>query len=200
MIGGLILAAGGASRFGGPKQLAHLDDRPLIEHALDAMLAVPSIDSVVVTLGANASEIVRGSSLKDADVVEVEDWREGIAASLRAGVARLGSSDAVVVTLADQPFVTPQVIAMILDHAEDSTAPAARATFDGKPGHPVLISSDLFGQISALQGDDGARDLLEAEGCIHVECSHLASGLDVDTASDLEQARRESRVRLEGTT
>ena len=57
MIGGVVLAAGGASRFGSPKQLAELDERPLLQHAVDAMLAVPAIDPVVVVLGAEAERV-----------------------------------------------------------------------------------------------------------------------------------------------
>lgn len=191
MIGGLILAAGGSSRFGAPKQLAELDGRPLIDHAVGAMLAVPAIGRVVVTLGANAERIAAEDRLENAEIVEVLDWEEGIAASLRAGVLSLESCDSVVITLADQPFVTAELISTVLEEAGDSL-PSARATFGGKPGHPVVISSELFAGIGDLRGDDGARDLLEDEGCRHVEIGIDAAGFDIDTTDDLETARRES--------
>jgi len=189
--GGLILAAGRGSRFGSPKQLADLGGQPLIAHAADAMLALPQVQPVVVAVGANAERVAGDACLEGVEILNVPDWEEGIAASLRAGIARLDASDSVVVTLADQPFVTPQLIHRVLDHSNGSGLPA-RATFEGAPGHPVVIRRELFAGVKELQGDDGARDLLEAAGCVHVECAHLASGLDVDTTEDLKRARRES--------
>ena len=87
MIAGVILAAGEGRRFGGPKQLAMLDGAPLIEHALAAMREADSIDRMIVVLGARADAIRAGADLEDADIVVADDWREGMAASLRAGIA-----------------------------------------------------------------------------------------------------------------
>lgn len=185
MIGGIVLAAGEGRRFGGPKQLAELRGRPLVEHALAAMFAVPAIERIVVVLGAEAGLIRDQADLDGADVVVAEDWREGISASLRVGVAALADAEAVVVLLADQPLITPQVIAAVVDLA-DRRGPALRATYGGEPGHPVLIKRELFAQITVLRGDAGARDLLELAGAGTVECGHLASAHDVDTREDLE--------------
>ena len=80
MIAGLVLAAGGARRFGSPKQLAELDGVPLLQHAIDAMLAVPSLDRVVVVLGAVAEEIAAAVKFASAEPVVCRDWEEGMAA------------------------------------------------------------------------------------------------------------------------
>ena len=137
MIGGLILAAGGGSRFGGRKQLAELDGRPLLEHAIDAMREVPAIERILVVLGSNAEEISRRVNLEGVETVVCEEWEEGIAASLRAGVEALSDCESIVLTLGDQPFITPQVIAAIADYAP-SPAPAARATYAGRARPPGL--------------------------------------------------------------
>lgn len=189
MIGGLILAAGGASRFGSPKQLAELDGRPLIEHALDAMLGVPAIERIVVVLGAESDAIQAGANLEGAEVVVTSSWEEGAAASLRAGVSALASAESIVITLADQPLITPQVIAAVVDQL-DRAAPAARATYDGAPGHPVAIKRELFAEVGELRGDVGARDLLAARGAATIDCGHLCRPDDVDTPDDLEAIRR----------
>ena len=188
MIGGLILAAGGGSRFGGRKQLAELDGRPLLEHAIDAMREVPAIERILVVLGSSAEEISRRVNLEGVETVVCEEWEEGIAASLRAGVEALSDCESIVLTLGDQPFITPQVIAAIADYAP-SPAPAARATYEGRPGHPVLIKRELYGQVLALRGDEGARDLLAAAGALELEAAHLCSPRDIDTPADLERAR-----------
>jgi molybdenum cofactor cytidylyltransferase len=192
VIGGVVLAAGEGRRFGGGKLLAELDGRPLLEHALGAMLAVPAIDQVVAVLGAGADEIRTAVDLDGIDVVLCPDWEEGISASLRAGLGELADAEAVVITLGDQPLITPQVIGAILDRLE-SPALAARATYRGSPGHPVLIKRELFERVLELRGDTGARDLLAGAGVLEVECGHLSRSDDVDTAADLEAVRRSLR-------
>jgi molybdenum cofactor cytidylyltransferase len=184
VIAGVVLAAGGSTRFGSPKQLAELRGRPLLEHVLDAVRAVPAIDPIFVVLGADAERIRERVDLEDVEIVVAADWREGMSASLRAGVAAARGAEAIVVVLGDQPLITPQVIAAVLDPV-DRPRPATRATFDGAPGHPVLIKRSLFGELQTLRGDVGARELLEARGVGSIECGHLASAHDVDTPEDL---------------
>ena len=188
MIGGLVLAAGEGRRFGGAKLAAELDGRPMLDHALEAMLAVPAIERVVVVLGAHADEVSARADLAGVETLVCGSWREGISASLRAGVSELADAEAIVITLADQPFVTPQVIAAVVDQL-DAPAPAARATYHGQPGHPVLINRRLYEAIAELRGDAGARDLLAGAGVRSVECAHLCRPDDVDTTEDLEAAR-----------
>jgi molybdenum cofactor cytidylyltransferase len=188
----VVLAAGEGRRFGGGKLLAELDGKPLLEHALGAMLAVPAIDRVVAVLGAGADEIRTAVDLDGIDLVLCADWEEGISASLRAGLGELADAEAVVITLGDQPLITPQVIASILDRLE-SPALAARATYGGSPGHPVLIKRELFERVLELRGDAGARDLLAGAGVLEVECGHLSRSDDIDTVADLEAVRRSLR-------
>jgi molybdenum cofactor cytidylyltransferase len=190
MIAGLVLAAGEGRRFGGAKLAAELDGVTLLDHAVAAMLAVPAIERVLVVLGAHAEEISARTDLGAVETLVCERWSEGISASLAAGVEELAEADAIVVTLGDQPFVTPQVIAAIVDQL-DGRRPAARATYGGRPGHPVLIKRALFERVRALRGDEGARDLLAAAGVQELECGHLCSPEDIDTPEDLEAARRQ---------
>jgi molybdenum cofactor cytidylyltransferase len=185
LIGGLVLAAGEGSRFGGPKQLAELDGRPLLEHALAAM---SGIDRVVVVLGAHADEIRARVDFGRAEPIVCEDWRSGQAASLRAGLAALGGVDAVVVTLGDQPRLTPEVIAFAI--AQFDGERPVRATYEGRPGHPVVLPPAMIPNAMAIEGDRGARILLDGADVLEVEAGHLASAADVDTPDDLEVLRR----------
>jgi molybdenum cofactor cytidylyltransferase len=192
VIGGVVLAAGGGRRFGGAKLAARLDGPSVLDRALAAMLAVPAIERIVVVLGAHADEVRAAADLAAVETVVCEDWDEGIAASLRAGLEPFADAEAVVVTLGDQPFITPQVIAAIVDQLDDRR-PAARATFGGRPGHPVLIKRTLFEGVRSLSGDHGARDLLAVAGVRELECGHLCRADDIDTPADLEAARRRFR-------
>ena len=184
-----MLAAGAGRRFGSPKQLADLDGVPLLQHAIDAMLAVPALDGVVVVLGAAAEHVAAAVKFADAEPVVCEDWEEGMAASLRCGVARgrrrrLGRGHA-----RRQPG----------DHARGDrgghrrdrrpAADAVRAEYGGRPGHPVALSRALFGRVADLRGDVGARELLASVAVRDVEARHLARPDDVDTPEELEAIR-----------
>ena len=191
MIGGVVLAAGGASRFGSPKQLAELDGVALLQHAVDAMLAVPAVDPIVVVLGAEASRVRGAVDFGDARTVECADWQEGMAASLRCGVEAVGDCEWVLVTLGDQPRVTPQVIAAVVDHADSAPigTAAVRATYDGVAGHPVALGRAILPHVAQLRGDVGARELLGDATVRTFEAAHLCDPGDVDTPQDLEALR-----------
>ncbi|MEA2453933.1 MAG: hypothetical protein QOI45_195 [Thermoleophilaceae bacterium] len=194
MIAGLVLAAGAARRFGSPKQLADLDGVPMLQHAIDAMLAVPGLDRVVVVLGAAAEHVAAAVKFADAEPVVCEGWEEGMAASLRCGVEAIGDADWVVVTLGDQPGITPEAIEAVLaatDSDSGAGAPdAVRADYAGHGGHPVALSRTLLARVAALRGDVGARDLLAGADVRPVEALHLARPDDVDTPEELEAIRR----------
>jgi molybdenum cofactor cytidylyltransferase len=192
VIGGLILAAGEGTRFGsGSKLLAPLEGRPLLEWAIEAQLGVPAIERIVVVLGSRASDVLERVDILDAEPVVCDDWHAGQAASLRRGVAELSGASKVIVTLGDAPLITPQVIARFVDEP----APA-RATYDGRPGHPVALGPPELAAVPELVGDRGARGLLGQAPMI--ECGHLCSGRDVDTPQDLEAIRSEARAVIRG--
>jgi molybdenum cofactor cytidylyltransferase len=184
-VGGLILAAGASRRFGSPKQLALLDGRPLLEHALAAMAAATRIERAVVVLGCGAEEILARLELHGARALICADWEEGQAASLRAGVAALAAQvDAIVVTLGDQPAIDPRAIDRVVN-ARTAAAVARRGGEAGRPGHPVLLERPLFAAVAGLHGDEGARSLLSGVTAPLIDCDGLGSDADVDTVEQL---------------
>jgi molybdenum cofactor cytidylyltransferase len=188
VIAGLVLAAGAGRRFGSPKQLADLGGVPLLQHAIDAMLAVPSLDRVVVVLGSYAEEIAAAVKFASAEPVVCPDWAEGMAASLRCGAAELAGVDWAVVTLGDMPGVTPEAIEAVIG-ACSPDVDAVRAEYGGQFGHPVALSGALLARVESLRGDVGARELLREARVRRVEALHLARPDDVDTPEELEAIR-----------
>lgn len=184
MIAGVVLAAGSAERFGAPKQLALLDGRPLLEHSLGAMAAA-GLDRLVVVLGAWAEEILERVDLGGAEPVVCERWAEGQSASLACGLGHLEGErvDAVVIGLGDQPRLCPASVRRVAEAREDR--PAARATYGGRPGHPVVLAASLLPDLRDVTGDVGARALLRRAGVIEVACDDLGGGADVDTPAQL---------------
>jgi len=184
LIGGLVLAAGESKRFGGRKQLAILDGRPLLEHVLTAMEGA-GLDRVAVVLGSHAAEVVDGVPLHGAEVVMCQDWAEGLGASLRAGVDALDGCDAVAVALGDQPRISAAAIARVVSQ-RGADELAVRATYGGVPGHPVLLERTLLSRVGELRGDAGASQLMHGVPIREVACDGLGSPEDVDTAEELE--------------
>ena len=180
----IVLAAGAGRRFGGPKQLATLAGKPLLQHVVDA-----APDPLTVVLGAHADAIRAGVDLDGVDVVICGGWEEGQAASLRAGVAAVEPADAAVVLLGDMPFVTPQVIAGAVDHLTGRWD-AVRTLYGGVPGHPVVLGRRVLDAVPELRGDVGARDLLRAFRVRDWEAGHLCDPADVDTPEQLEVIAR----------
>jgi molybdenum cofactor cytidylyltransferase/nicotine blue oxidoreductase len=189
LICGLILAAGAGTRFGdGPKQLAELEGRPLLDHAIAAQCAVPELERIAVVLGAFADQILGRVHFSRAEPVICERWEDGQAASLRRGIEYLSAEvhvNNLIVTLGDQPRMTPELIARFVDEP-----PATRALYDGRPGHPVVLGPVQMRLVGGLHGDRGARGLLQ--GGKTIECGHLRSARDVDTPEDLEAIRHEA--------
>jgi CTP:molybdopterin cytidylyltransferase MocA len=182
MLGGLILAGGDGSRFGPESKLIQeLGGRPLLEYAIDAMCAVPTVERVVVVLGAHADVVRNRVRLSCADAVVCEEWERGMSATLRRGLEALEGTDRVVVTLGDSPTVTPDVIERLI-----AAAPGSRAVYEGRPGHPVMLGPLQIEAMRSVDGDQGARGLLD--GAL-IECSDLCSGVDVDTTEDLARLR-----------
>ena len=181
-----MLAAGAATRFGAPKQLADLDGVPLLEHALRTMTAAP-VGRVVVVLGSGADEVAAGVDLHGAEPVVCGRWEEGQSASLACGLAELAGCEAVVVTLGDQPRVSPDAIRRVI--SARNGAAAVRATYNGNPGHPVLLERELFEQLRNVSGDKGARNLLLSVHVLDVPCDDLGGGDDVDTPAELDALR-----------
>lgn len=149
---------------------------------------------VVVVLGAGAAE---ASSRLDGleppvEVVVAEDWDEGMGASLRCGLRRVADTDAAaaLVTLVDLPDVGPRVVGRMLEGlgpAEDAAENVlVRASYDGVPGHPVLLGRAHWHPVAvSARGDRGARDYLLEHPPVLVECGDLATGRDVDSPDDL---------------
>jgi len=178
---GLLLAAGAGTRMGRPKALLVDDDGvPWLARAVSA-LREGGCDEVVVVLGAAADE-ARSLVPEGATVVVADDWAEGMSASLRAGLLALeeGDADAALVSLVDLPDVTGAVVRRVLAAGADRAA-LIRTTYDGRPGHPVVLGREHWlGVRAAAVGDAGARDYLAHHALVEVECGDLASGRDVD--------------------
>ena len=187
---GVLLAAGAGRRAGGPKALRLAADCTSWLLRSIAVLRDGGCAAVIVVLGcqaARARDVLAKSTLAEDSmitVVEASNWEQGMGSSLRSGLlaARSASWRAVLVHLVDFPDVTAEVVRRLIRQAPPGTAPLARVTYGGRPGHPVFIGRDHLESIMAsLTGDSGAKGYLARHSAHSVECGDLASGQDHDT-------------------
>ena len=190
----VILAAGEGSRFNAPehKLESKLNKKPLIWWAASHALAAGFAEVLVIEGSIAVSSLVPDQC----SIVHNHDWADGQSRSLQVAVryAELAEYDAVVIGLADQPFVPPEAWRRVA--ASDS--PIAVAKFDKQATPPVRLHSDVWGLLP-LDGDEGARQLLRSRPEMVREIPCPGSAVDVDTVVEFDQVRRNQMTRELGT-
>ena len=187
----LILAGGAGRRFGGGKLLADMAGAPVIRRVADAV-ATAGFAEVMVVTGADDAGIRAALAGLDARILHTPDWAEGMAATLRTGIAALApEASGVCVFLGDMPLV-PVALCPALTRAAEQTGYAARPRLAGKPGHPVAFTRAAFADLLALTGDQGATALLKQrpEAVAYIDTAESGVLLDIDTPADLAAATR----------
>lgn len=189
-IGGLLLAAGGSSRFGLPKQLLNFEGKSLIRRAAETLTA-SACDPIVVVLGAELDQ--SRAEIEDLSITVFvnEEWQTGMSSSIKAGLAELLRIEpdlaAVVVTLCDQPHVTSDNVDQIIAEFSSFAFPIVAAQYEGTTGVPALFGAEIFGELMALEGDIGARRVISKQReRLHIVKIENAA-FDIDTPDDAIQ-------------
>jgi molybdenum cofactor cytidylyltransferase len=155
------------------------------ERVLDAGFA-----EVLVVTGAEDASLRSALEGLDCRILFAPEWAEGMAASLRTGIAALEpESIGVCVFLGDMPLVPVALCGELVAGAQ-AAGYGARPRCEGKPGHPVAFTRAAFADLLALAGDQGATALLKARPEAVAYCDTADSGvlLDIDTPADLSRA------------
>ncbi|MEZ5077659.1 MAG: nucleotidyltransferase family protein [Solirubrobacterales bacterium] len=182
---GLVLAAGGSSRLGRPKQLLPFGGRTLLDHTVATARAC-DLDQLIVTLGGGAAEVREAVDLGGATVVENRDYGAGCSSSIAAALGAVDRRcEVLVLLLGDQPGVSAATVATLL--ARRGEAPLAVCRYEDGRGHPFAFGRATFGELAELHGDKAVWKLLERRAGEVVEVA--VSGPvppDIDTWGDYE--------------
>jgi molybdenum cofactor cytidylyltransferase len=184
----IVLAAGGSSRFGSPKQLARWNDQSFIERVVDVALASP-VRPVIVVLGAEVSQSRTALGQRPVEIVINKAWAEGQSTSMQAGLAALPSNiGSALFMLVDLPGITPDVVKAVVQRHRETLAPIVWPEFRGKRGHPVLFDRTLFPDLMQVSGDTGGRPVLLAYKDRAERVTVESEGIlqDFDRPEDLE--------------
>jgi molybdenum cofactor cytidylyltransferase len=182
----IVLAAGASRRMGRPKLELELEGKTLVERSVQSLLEA-SVDRVRLVLSPGSTM----ATMKDVDVIRNPNRDEGLSSSLRAGLANLPDGTRVVlVALADKPLVKPETIKKLLDVFEEGDAKVVYPVYRGEQGHPVLWDGALVDELSRVEGDRGAKSMLEAHRShsLAVPVDDVGVCFDIDTPEDYAAA------------
>jgi len=188
----IVLAAGKSSRMGSNKLLADLKGKPLLRHSVESLKA-SSVHNIIVVTGNEPERVQSALAPLDVTLVHNMNFAEGLSTSLKRGLAAVpAETDAVLVCLGDMPLIDAQTIDRLVaafNVAEHRTI--CVPTFEGKRGNPVLWGRQHFITIDEIEGDQGARLLLDAlsDEVVEVEVKTQAVLIDVDTPQALQDIR-----------
>jgi molybdenum cofactor cytidylyltransferase len=187
MIAALILAAGGSSRMGRPKQLLSFRGRPLLRRAIDAAVEGGCRPVIVVT-GAHASLIEAELGALPVEFCVNEDWREGLAGSIRRGMKALRSRAeeprAVLMMTCDQPLVSARLVGRLCKAFDGARGRMVACEYAGTVGVPALFERSCFDRLLALEGDSGAKSLLLADPGMLLRYPWPEGARDIDRPAD----------------
>jgi molybdenum cofactor cytidylyltransferase len=178
---------------GKPKQFMLLQGMPMLERVLGTLRRT-KVDLTVVVLGANAEEILRKVKMDREKVVVNSDYGKGMSESLKKGLASLQQEvDAALVVLGDQPFVSSATIDKIIEAYLKSRALVVLPVYHGRRGNPVLFDRRLFSRIMRINGDVGAKAVVEENEheLMIVEVEDEGVLLDLDTPQEFTRANSE---------
>ena len=187
-VSGVILAAGGSSRLGRPKQLLEFKGRPLLDHIVQNALS-SNLGEIIVVLGAERGRIRVLMDLSKVHVVENDRFADGQSTSVVVGLNNVDSHAAgVLFLLGDQPGVTADVIGTIVAAFDGDPQTIVMPTWQGTPANPVLFGRSYFPQLRKLTGDEGGRSIVAQAGDrVHLVPMDLPVPQDVDTEADYQR-------------
>jgi molybdenum cofactor cytidylyltransferase len=192
----VVLAAGLSRRMGRPKLLLRVGGRPVIRLAVEGVLAAGA-GPVLVVSGPETSAIAAALAGLDVEVVINPHPEAGQATSVRTGIAGLPAAiDAALIALGDQPFLPAEIIPALVAAREETRKPIVAPRYRDGRGNPVLFAREMFPELLALEGDQGARAVIERDpGRVTLVEFDLPMPSDIDTPEDYERLcfPRESR-------
>ena len=180
----IILAAGKSSRLGSPKQLLHFRGKNLLQHSID--IALGSIArQVIVVLGAEKEQIEQNLDQSKIFLLNNKDWQTGMASSIKFALKNLEKvmpeAEGAIFMVCDQPFVSSELLNNLIAKYLESRKSIIASSYDDTLGTPSLFHKSLFGDLSELKGDVGAKSLIKKYKNETESVAFKLGSIDIDT-------------------
>jgi molybdenum cofactor cytidylyltransferase len=184
-IAAVVLAAGGSTRFGKPKQLVRVNDQALVRRTASVALQA-QCSPVIIVAGAAAETIGAQLDGLEVEIVHNANWQEGLGSSIRTGMENLREADAVILLACDQPLVRPETLRGLIELHQTSGKPIVAASYAETLGIPALFDRSCFEELLTLSGDRGAKGIILSQPGRVAAYDFPEGAIDIDTPSDLE--------------
>ena len=187
----IILAAGGSTRMGHPKQLIKWHGKTLLNHVIEKTHQA-NLSPTIIVLGAHRKTIENSIIQNPQNKIIVNhNWQNGLSTSVKEAIKNLPENiKSVIIFLADQPQVKFETINSLIDKSLESDADVIIPIKDGKKGNPILIKSTIFDSIDQLKGDQGFRQIINSFSQDYIESNDNSIFLDIDFESDIEELNK----------
>jgi len=189
MIAAVLLAAGKSERMGKFKQLLPIGGKTFVEACADNLLASMATEVIVVT-GHNEAGVRAALGNRPVRIINNPDYESGMGSSVRRGVESVPvAASGILIALADQPLVGPDVLNQIISEYEGNAATILIPTYRGKKGHPIILNTTIKEEILSMDPAIGLKQITQAHSkhITYVEVSSDSVLVDFDLPDDLEQ-------------
>ncbi len=186
----IILAAGPSMRLGKPKQLLVYYGKTLVENIVEEAQKA-NLNPVVVVTGASSASVSGVLGNKKVEIVYNDRWQSGMASGIVAGVSKIlalsPETDSLIIAVCDQPFVSAALFGQLMKMKKEQNKGIVGSAYVGTIGTPVLFGKAYFEKLLLLEGEDGAKKILNTNQA-DLACVHFDQGsIDVDTTEDYDR-------------
>ncbi len=190
----IILAAGGSSRLGKPKQVLQFQNSTLLTNVVKAAAAIDNNDIIVVT-GAYAEEVEKSITVSNVHIVMNNEWQSGLASSIRTGINQLqkinSEVDTCIIAVSDQPFVSGDTFSGLIEAKEATNKGICASSYKGTAGTPALFDKKYFNTLLSLDGDEGAKKIITGHPDDVTLVPFEKGSIDIDTEQDYEKLKNQ---------
>lgn len=182
-VAALVLAAGGSSRLGRPKQLLRYANNSLVRRTVEAAHRA-GCSPILVVVGRDRAAIAAELANLAVDLLPNDSWESGIGTSIRAGMGALSAAAAVVILTCDQPYVSAELISRLIEQQGSSQREMVASSYAGTIGVPALFTHACFEKLLSLGNEQGAKALLLAQADEVGRVDFAEGAVDIDTPED----------------
>ena len=187
----MVLAAGGSSRYGQCKQLIDINDSSLVRVAIDKLSSILPYNRINVVVGANSEAVLHNIRDLPVNIVHNRHWQSGLATSLKAGVNSVEPDcRAIMITLCDQVLVSENRLEQLINLWIKDPAKIIASEYADTLGTPAIIPAEFYPQILELDGDTGAKSILENNAGRVIKLPIPEAEFDLDVPADLEKLKK----------